>query len=135
MTPELLAKQLDGREYGSEIGRGEEQSAKTAGLVIVFGYSDDNVEFRGVIHDEVGLYGAGDVFVNTTGVLPSHEDCECEFCGFKQAKAKAKKIRAVWDRGGYSWIYETDIPHATFEILDDGEKYCRGIVFKLEDLK
>jgi hypothetical protein len=46
----------------------------------------------------------------------------------------ARKIEAVWAEDGYSWTYRTDIPHATFEITEDGEPYCRGIVFALADL-
>ena len=34
-----------------------------------------------------------------------------------------------------TWCYKTDIPHETFMIYDDGEPYCRGIVFSIEDLK
>jgi hypothetical protein len=37
----------------SEINKAEERQAKDAGLVVVFGYSDDGVELRGAIHDEV----------------------------------------------------------------------------------
>ena len=33
-----------------------------------------------------------------------------------------------------SWSYLTDIPHKTFDIMEDGEIYCRGIVFSLDDL-
>ena len=33
-----------------------------------------------------------------------------------------------------AWTYMTDIPHATFDVMDDGELYCRGIVFALADL-
>jgi len=31
--------------------------------------------------------------------------------------------------------YETDIPHETFDIYEDGEKFCRGIVFSIDSLK
>jgi hypothetical protein len=40
-----------------------------------------------------------------------------------------KYIDAVWCEGEYSWTYKTNIPHATFDIWEDGEKYCKGIVF------
>jgi hypothetical protein len=40
----------------------------------------------------------------------------------------------VWGKDDTSWSYETDIPHATFDVLEDGEVYCRGIVFALADL-
>lgn len=33
------------------------------------------------------------------------------------------------------WTYETDIPHETFVIYNDGEPYCRGIVFSVDDVR
>ena len=54
MTAKELAEMLTGREYGMEITRGEAQRAADAGLVVVYGYSDDNVEFAGAIDGEVG---------------------------------------------------------------------------------
>ena len=34
-----------------------------------------------------------------------------------------------------AWTYRTDIPHETFMIYEDGEPYCRGIVFNIDDVK
>ena len=43
-------------------------------------------------------------------------------------------IEALWDPGdGYSWRYATEIPHATFEIREDDQPYCQGIVFALNE--
>jgi hypothetical protein len=43
-------------------------------------------------------------------------------------------IKMCWDLRGYSWICETDIPHESFDILDDGNPYCRGIIFSVDDM-
>jgi hypothetical protein len=129
MTKEELAAKLDGNQYGSET-RGSEVAARLSGLVIVFGYSDDLMEFRGAIFDE---RGAGEVYVTPSGLFDDGGcDCDCKY--LKAARAEAVPIRGVWGKGGYSWQYETSIPHATFEIFDGGEKYCRGIVFSLADV-
>lgn len=117
MTPQEFAALLNGREYGEEITREEEALAKAHGLVVVFGYSDDNMEFCGAITDEVGCYDGRHAYVNKDGLSNS-----------------GKKITAVWDTDGYSWIYQTDIPHATFEIVEGDDPYCRGIVFALADV-
>jgi len=46
-----------------------------------------------------------------------------------------RAVDALWAKeDGYSWTYRTDIPHATFEIVEDGEPYCRGIVIDVADL-
>jgi ribosomal protein S27AE len=135
MTKEQLATQLNGREYGDEITKEQCAAAEAAGLVVVFGYSDDNVEFRGAITDESGCGDGSSIYLNRAGILASHENlCECPFCGYTEAVKKAAEIVTVWDTDGYSWQYKTSIPHATFEIVEDGQKYCRGIVMELNAL-
>jgi hypothetical protein len=134
MTIEEFAKMLDGREYGSEMTQTEMRLAKEMGFVVVFGYSDDNTELRGAIDDEVGGYSNHTIYFNEKGLLQNEcDDDNCPY--FERMKQQSKTIEAVWGKEDYSWIYKTDIPHETFDILEDGERYCRGIVFKMEDLK
>lgn len=129
-----LAALLNGREYRQEITKEEAARAKADCLVVVFGASDDLMEFRGAIDDEKGCYNGGIAYLTSTGLLQN--DCDNDDCPhFAKLKDKAATINAVWDKDGYSWVYETDIPHETFEILKDGERYCRGIVFALADEK
>lgn len=136
MTKEELAGKLTGREYRSEITPEEEDAARVAGLVVVFGTSDDLVECRGAIDDEAGAYGGKTLHVDCFGIIPSQRDDDWDdekmASYFRRRDARPVEITALWcAEGGYSWTYETDIPHATFEILEDGEPYCRGIVFEL----
>ena len=129
-----IADMLDGREYTEEMSEQDIQYAKENGAVVVFGASDDLMEFRGAIEDEVGGYGGGKAYVNKNGLVTN--ECDNENCPyFRERQLSAKAITAIWDSEGYSWIYKTDIPHETFEILEEGDKYCRGIVFLMEDLK
>lgn len=145
MTKEELAAKINGREYGQELFPAEEQAARTAGLVVVFGASDDLMEFRGAIHDELGAGSeeGKDAFI-VNGDIWSGPDCEDRFeggrgCKYAQAadvaaKARGQKITAYWDRDGYSWVIEAlTIPHAIFDIVEGDEKFCRGIVFDLKD--
>jgi hypothetical protein len=137
MTKETLANRLNGVIYTEEMTAETERQAKDAGLVVVFGASDDLIEFRGAIRDEVGCYEGGDIFLHRGGPLADHDadgECGCNFCGWRDAKAKSAVISAIWDRDGYSWTYKTAIPHATFDVMEDNEKYCRGIVFNLADV-
>lgn len=132
LTIDEFAKMLDDREKGEEITTKEAEQAKELGLVVVYGYSDDNAEFEGAMRAEVGCYGGETIYLD--GGEGFFEKCECE-CSHRQlAKEKCKTIEAVWDKDGYSWVYETDIPHATFDIMEDGEKFCRGIVFDIKSL-
>ena len=135
MNAKELAAKLNGREYTKEITKEEEALAKKSGLVVVFGASDDLVEIRGVINDEGGVYDGGTFYLTPNKILENHEDCECPYCGFEEKMKSAKSIEAVWDLEGFSWVYRTDIPHETFDILENGDKYCRGIVFSVDDLQ
>ena len=120
------AERLNGREYGSEITTVEAAEAKRDGIVVVFGYSDDNMEFVGALNDEVGCFEGGIASVCEFGVYGK----EVPF------NTKLDEIKAVWnDAGSPAWSYETDIPHEKFNIYEDGELYCKGIVFSMDDLK
>jgi len=131
MTVKELAEKLNGREYGNEITKQEEKEAKQAGLVVIFGYSDDNAKVRGAAYDEIGCYGGGEIFFTPFGILAN--DCDEEDCPyFAKLKLKAKKVEI---KTGAFWAYATEIPHETFEIMEDDEVYCIGIVFSLSDVK
>lgn len=136
MTSKELALKLTGREIGREITREEEQQAKESGLVVVFGYSDDTMEMVGAINAEAGAYEGGTVYVTKSGMIDQAVVDDCDRCGYFQiARKRAKAITAVWhDEGGPCWTYKTDIPHETFEIMEDGEVFCVGIVFSTQDI-
>ncbi len=105
---------------------------KAAGLVAVFGGSDDLMEFRGAINDEIDCYGGGHAYLTPDGLLENKcDDSRCPY--FEKAKVAAAKIKAIWDQDGFSWVYETEIPHHTFVVMDEEETYCKGIVFRLAD--
>lgn len=138
MRAKELAEMLTGRDITEEITSSEIHLAEDNDLVVVFGYSDDNVEFRGAIDDEVGCYGGDTIYITRKGVFndPDCQESERESCPFYAAAKKlAGQIEAVWhDIGGPCWTFETDIPHETFEIFEDGELWCVGIVFSISDI-
>lgn len=102
-----FASGLGDKTYGKEITPFEKQRAKELGFVVLFGRSDDLAEFCGAYDDEVDCFDGGRVF-----------------------EKNGNYIDAIWCEGEYEWIYRTNIPHATFDIFEDGEKYCKGIVFE-----
>ena len=138
MNTKELAKQLNGASYPLRPSADLKEQAKAAGLVIVYGASDDLMKFDGAIYDEIGCYEGGTAYVDDKGLLPERENIEDdeELKDFFARQPKAKKIEAVWsdDGDGYAWSYKTDIQHETFEIIDDDEKYCLGIVFSLAEI-
>jgi hypothetical protein len=133
MNAKELAQIINGRSYTNEITKQEEAIAKAAGLVVVFGASDDLLELRGAINDEIGAWDGTWIYLTPTGLL--RNPCPSPECPWHlEQKKRAAILKAIWDADGYSWIFEAPFPHETFEIMDDGEKYCRGIVFALADV-
>lgn len=140
MTKEELAAKLNGIDYPAErsISRDLIHAAKHAGLIILCGASDDLMEFYGAQRDEIGCYDGGTAYVDVQGVLPDRDTLEedDEIAEYVNRKNAARAIEALWCKeDGYNWTYSTDIPHATFEVLEDGEPYCRGLVFALADAR
>jgi hypothetical protein len=138
MTKEQLAEILNGRSESDVISREEIANACGDGLVVVYGYSDDNVELRGAIDEEIGAWDGTTLYFNKDGLLENKcGDDDCPY--YVEQQKTAKTIEAISDfsgKGEYCWTYKTDIPHATFDLMDhDGEgKFCKGIVFDISDL-
>lgn len=137
MDAKDFAAKLHGRKIHGELTRKEEDEALKNNLVVVFGASDDLMEFRGAIYDEIGAYEGATVRLTKRGLLHAPKDDYCiENCPyFKEVYAAGEEIKAVWhDEGNPCWTYETETPHETFDIMEDGEVYCRGIVFSIHDV-
>lgn len=125
MTKEELAEILNDREYGYEITSWEEKIAHDNGLVVIFGASDDIVEFRGVLNDEIDANEG------------------CHFKLNKELKIKVgdkykghhRSIQAVWcPNDEMSWGFVTTIPHSTFTTWDADEVFCKGIIINVAEL-
>jgi hypothetical protein len=143
VTKEELAALLNGREYMSEITPSEGRTAAKNKLLVVFRASDDNCELRGVINDEVPVWDGCTFAVSKDGKLLAPiegDDTEIlekydllDLAREMRSEAKAIVIDALWDKGDYSWVIQTNSPNAAFDILDDGEKFCRGIVIDMKE--
>ena len=134
MTIETLAAMLDGRQYRNKITREESASAEEYGLVVVYGASDDLMEFRGAIDDELGVYEGGIAHLDKSGIFEHKCVYDCPYA--EKERERCKTIEAIWcPPGGGSWAYKTEITHATFNIYEDDELYCVGIVFEMSALE
>lgn len=135
LTPRFAATWMNGREYRKEFPSNffldELRRSRT---VVAYGASDDLVEFDGAIYDEFGA--GGKIYVTADGVpanaCPEGEDCP------NYVLDKKYWVEALWSEPGAvaTWTFLTNIPGATrFMIMDDGEAYCEGLAFSLDDLK
>ena len=133
MNKKEIAAILDGMGYGVYLPAAAVLAAKRNGIVIVFGGSDDLMEFRGAIEDEVVCFEGGIAYIDKSGLVQNKcNNKDCPY--FQEIILYARRIRAIWDSEGYSWVYKTAIPHETFDIFQKRQKYCRGIVFSMGDL-
>jgi hypothetical protein len=137
-TIEQFARLLDGREYGEEITEEEDEIAAMSRLFVFFGYSDDNLAMRGVFNDELTAYD-GTEFIIAQTLNPPYwsvvsDEMKVTLGAF--IPFKAFNVKASWnpDDLGISWLITTDVPHATFDIFEDGDLFCRGIVVAESDV-
>lgn len=124
---------INGSEYRQEVPRDLRARLKDGGLVAIYGASDDLTEFDGAVHDE-GYSGDDTEHRLTRRGLEVNKCNEGDRCPNWQAGET--NVRARWCPPGFdgSWLIETPLPHATFDIMEDGEIYCRGVVIALTDL-
>ena len=134
LSTKAVAERMNGREYLHEVTDEEVSELIVNGLVVVCGFSDDNVEFIGSISDEIGCYEDITIPILDGDILKKcSDDCDDYDCPlWKDALSRAKNIRATFGNDG--WKFATDFPCEKFTIMEDGEVYGEGIVFALEDL-
>ena len=147
MRKEHLAARLHGRKRGEEMSKEEESEAMGYGLLVCYAYSDDNLEFRGLIDDEFGACEGGKVFIhkNKKGELKAiSEETLDEITTLLEEHdipftLPVAQIEAVWEPEGkkQAWDIITAIPHVDFHIMDedDGTLWCVGIVMEEEDIR
>ncbi len=148
MTKEQLAELLNGNEYLAEMTKEQEQVAKENNLLVLFGASDDLLEMRGAIYDEVGAYNGGEYALTLYGEL--YADVEEENTYHKATENEVlpisdeydnddnpRLIRAEWcpdDLPDLSWRISSNMPYAPFTIKEDSEPYCEGIVIDIDEV-
>ncbi|WP_353175738.1 hypothetical protein [Delftia acidovorans] len=133
---------LHGMEYPLRIPKAITEAARANGIVIVYGASDDLMELEGAIHDEFGCYEGGTAKLDAKGLLQDWDSVKDrgdkdEITDWLAREKAAKSITAIWgpsEPQGASWAYETAIPHATFDVMEDGGIYCRGLLIRVADL-
>jgi hypothetical protein len=139
MTKEEFAEMLDGRVYDSVLSGDDQLDANLYNLVIVYGCSDDLVEFEGAIIDELGAWDGGTFYYDKE--LESFMDIEDSF---EEIELKnALTIKANWMKSEVNgkiipWTFDTNIQHSTFNLnyghSEGGGVFCVGLVINLNDL-
>lgn len=148
ITKEQFAALITGNEYLEEMTREQETVAKDNNLLVLFGQSDDLLEMRGVIHDEVGAFEGGDYALVLDGELYADDE---EENAYHKAKGNIvmplsddynnddnpRLISVDWcpeNNPALSWCIFSNMPYASFTINRDGESFCEGIVIDLDEI-
>ena len=133
-------KRLNGRNIGSEVSEEDADWLKSVGLVVIYGASDDLAEIRGAIEGEEDVYGGGEIAFTENDLWK--RECDNDYCPHEQAiRDSCVCVEAIWCEETESgtptieWTYKTDMPHETFEVLENGKAFCRGIIFHIDELK
>ena len=69
ITIKEFAERLDGREYGREMTKADEADALKNGICVVYGASDDLIEFSGAIHDEEGAWEGVNIAITENSIF------------------------------------------------------------------
>lgn len=130
MTAKEFAAMMNGREYGGEINPSEIKLAKESRLIVAFGYSDDNLELHGMLDEELSAFDGLEVEIR----LDKMEIVTDETCPDCLARTSKIKITAEWSprEPSASWLITASAPFEPFDIMEDGELFCRGCVISVE---
>lgn len=135
ITIKTIAEKLNWMKYEESISKEIIDICKTKWFVIVTWYSDDNMMFNWKIDDEKWCYWWWSAYVTRKWELFQSE-CEDYYCPYaEKEKEKSFEIEADVNNEDYYFIFKTNIPHETFEVLEGDWKYCRWIVFDVNNLK
>jgi hypothetical protein len=116
---EKLANMINGRQYLKETTKEIIDYAIENNIIICLGASDDLLEILGAIDDEYGAYDGVVVYLNPQTKSISLEKLETHPYYVEIKWCKTKEC---------SWTFDTNLRHKTFNIMEDDELYCVGIV-------
>jgi len=147
ITLKEFAQMLHGRDCQPNLTPDERLLAEQKGFVVVYGDSDDRVEFEGAITAE-GYTNplakgcpAGILILSENGELLD-EDSNLFTEYFRSSRNVINVFYCCKD--GLNWVFESDIPHETFLTYDGGyneeyadfdDGFARCMVFELSTLK
>ena len=133
LSAKQFAKILSLRDFSEGLYEIEAECAKRNGLVIVYGHSDDVIQLDGA------ACSSGDCFQGGEFHLVKNKSC----WKLADGVGKCNNISALWyscdavnDYGEcIPWSYKTDIPCEKIYVTRDGDPFCEGFVFSINDLK
>ena len=123
-----IAVMLDGMQYPKE-KEDIWKAAEENGYTVVFGHSDDSVEFRSAVDGEFWVSSGGTV----GNGLPGDICATAVWCG----KVNGEKVYILSEftdkaRNIIPWTYKANVPCEEFMIYEGASLFCMGIVFSAD---
>lgn len=142
MNSYTLSQKITGRQLGEELTKEEDLAAAHAGLLVVYGYSDDNLEFRGIYYDEIPCYIEENNDSETFYFVLDGETLEqIQQPDLTDQSMRYLEVTATWcpQDIGASWLITCNVKSHFFDVMevdvDTHDIFCRGIVVDVEDIK
>jgi len=148
MNTKEWAEKLNNIEYPADEIWDMRKELENDGIVVVYGASDDLMELEGAIYDEYEAYDEetyywfGKSFVSNDKINEFLNYVDDDFYAFKPLIEplfeKNSERSYITSKPGKDcqFEYETNIPNVEwFDVMEDGELYCKGFVFNKNDLK
>lgn len=136
MNANQWAKSLHRSQYRKVLNREKRKRLKADGVVIVYGDSDDRVEFHGALNEIHGTWPPDKIWLDQKGSVPRFDelDWECDEDVLRWAKRRENSTSLRIMRGQYMFNFSIDIPYFKFFILESCIANYIGIAFSLQDL-
>ena len=146
MTAKEWAKKLNNTEYRNwDKQRRFDADLARDGLIVIAGESDDLLEFYGAIDYEAQAWGGTVVRIgryekgkNVVFRVVEHNKYFGGDGYDMQDANKIYRVRAVWCPDDMpkntSWKIDSEVPHETFDIVEGGDIFCRGIIISVDNL-
>lgn len=137
------AEKLNNIEYPADEIWDMRKELENDGVVVVYGASDDLIEIEGAIIDEYPAYveetyyWSGNGFISNDRINEFLDYIDDEYREFYPLFRNNKEQSWIRTKPGKDcqFEYETNIPCEWFNVMEDGELYCKGFVFNRSDLK
>lgn len=147
LTKENLAEMLNGHDVLNRdmYGVPTNMEVWNNNLVVLYGHSDDLIEVRGAVHDEIDSYGEDKLALILAGekIDDDEDEMNIDIPGIfrlSEDYGHDDNPRLITVRYGSventqaDWEFDTDMPHATFMLNKKGKPFCKGIVIDLDEI-
>lgn len=133
---EEILEVFDNIDYSSiyYIAKRKRDWLKSMRAVIVYGNSDDLIEFDGSTYDEISAWMGGEILLDDCyEIIKNLCDCDCPYFKKYISEIKHKKITGRYGNGNGSWKIDANFTHSKFSLVEQYENeepiIHTGIIF------